>query len=157
MPRDPRRVVRRTPEPDPVYNSTLVSKFINNIMRRGKKSLAQRLFYRALGIVEHRTKQEPIKVFEKAVQNVLPTLKVKSRRVGGATYQVPVEVRPEEKYALAMRWIIQSTKERGGKDFSGKLATELIDAANNTGASIKKRDDTHKMAEANKAFASFRW
>jgi len=157
MPRDSRRVVRRTPEPDPVYNSTLVSKFINNIMRRGKKSLAQRCFYRALALVEQRTKQEPIKVFEKAVQNALPTLKVKSRRVGGATYQVPVEVRPEEKYALAMRWIISAAKERGGKDFSGKLAAELIDAANGAGTSIKKRDDTHKMAEANKAFASFRW
>ena len=121
MPRDSRKVERRTPEPDPVFGSTLVSKFINNIMRKGKKSLAQRLFYRALAIVEQRTKQEPIKVFEKAIQNVLPTLKVKSRRVGGATYQVPIEVRPEEKYALAMRWIIAATRSRGGKDFASKL------------------------------------
>ena len=157
MPRDPRKVERRTPKPDPVYNSTLVSKFINNIMRRGKKSIAQRLFYRSLAIIEQRTKQEPIKVFEKAIQNVLPSLKVKSRRVGGATYQVPVEVRPEERYALAMRWIINAAKDRGGKEFSGKLAAELIDAANNAGTSVKKRDDTHKMAEANKAFATFRW
>lgn len=157
MPRDSRKVVKRTPEPDPVYNSTLVSKFINCIMRRGKKSTAQKLFYRALSLIEQRTKQEPIKIFEKGIQNVLPTLKVKSRRVGGATYQVPVEVRPEERYALAMRWMIEAARSRGGKDFSSKLAAELIDAANGAGASIKKRDDTHKMAEANKAFASFRW
>jgi small subunit ribosomal protein S7 len=157
MPRDPRRVTKRTPEPDPVYNSTLVSKFINNIMRRGKKSLAQRLFYRSLAIVEQRAKQDPIKVFEKAIQNALPTIKVKSRRVGGATYQVPVEVRPEERYALAMRWIINAAKDRGGKEFSGKLAAELMDAANGAGTAVKKRDDTHRMAEANKAFASFRW
>jgi small subunit ribosomal protein S7 len=157
MPRDPRKVIKRTPEPDPVYNSTLVSKFINCIMRRGKKSTAQKLFYRSLALIEQKTKQEPIKIFEKGIQNVLPTLKVKSRRVGGATYQVPVEVRPEERYALAMRWIIDAARARGGKDFSGKLAAELIDAANGAGSSIKKRDDTHKMAEANKAFASFRW
>lgn len=157
MPRDPRRVIRRTPEPDPVYNSTLVSKFINNIMIKGKKSTAQKLFYKALATIEQRTKQEPIKIFEKAVQNVLPTLRIKSRRVGGATYQVPVEVRPEERYALAMRWIITSTRERSGKEFPSKLAAELIDAANGAGASVKKRDDTHRMAESNKAFASFRW
>jgi len=157
MPRDPRKVIKRTPEPDPVYNSTLVSKFINCIMRRGKKSTAQKLFYRSLALIEQKTKQEPIKIFEKGIQNVLPTLKVKSRRVGGATYQVPVEVRPEERYALAMRWIIDAARARGGKDFSGKLAAELMDAANGAGSSIKKRDDTHKMAEANKAFASFRW
>jgi len=157
MPRDPRKVIKRTPEPDPVYNSTLVSKFINCIMRQGKKSVAQKLFYRSLSLIEQRTKQEPIKIFEKGIQNVLPALKVKSRRVGGATYQVPVEVRPEERYALAMRWIIDAARARGGKDFSSKLAAELIDAANGAGSSVKKRDDTHKMAEANKAFASFRW
>jgi small subunit ribosomal protein S7 len=157
MPRDKRTVTKRTPEPDPVYGSTLVSKFINNVMRCGKKSTAQRLFYTSLAIIENRTQKEPIKVFEQAIQNVLPTLKVKSRRVGGATYQVPVEVRPEERYALAMRWLINATKARGGKNFSSKLAAELIDAANGTGTSVKKRDDTHKMAEANKAFASFRF
>jgi small subunit ribosomal protein S7 len=157
MPRDPRTVVKRVPEPDPVYGSTLVSKFINNIMRMGKKSTAQRLFYMALAIVEKRTGKEPIKVFESAIQNALPSLKVKSRRVGGATYQVPVEVRPEERYALAMRWLINAAKARGGKDFSSKMAAELIDAANGVGTSVKKRDDTHKMAEANKAFASFRF
>ena len=157
MPRDPRKVVKRTPEPDPVYNSTLVSKFINNIMRHGKKSVAQKLFYTALVLVEQRTKQEPIKIFEKAIQNVIPGIKTTSRRVGGSTYQVPVEVRPEERYALAMRWMINAARARGGKGFSQKLAGELIDAANGTGASIKKRDDTHKMAESNKAFASFKW
>ena len=157
MPRDPRKVVKRTPEPDPVYGSTLVSKFVNNLMFKGKKSLAQRIFYSSLGIIEQRTGQEPIKVFEQAIQNCLPTLKVKSRRVGGSTYQVPVEVRPEERYALAMRWIITCSRARGGKEFAGKLAAELMDAAGNTGNSIKKRDDVHKMAEANKAFASFRW
>ena len=157
MPRDPRRVERRTPEPDPVYGSTLVSKFINNIMEKGKKSLAQRLFYQALSIVEQKTQKEPIKVFEAAIQNCLPTLKVKSRRVGGSTYQVPTEVRPDERYALAMRWMITSARDRGGKEFAGKLAAELIDAANGQGNSVRKRDDIHKMAEANKAFASFRW
>jgi small subunit ribosomal protein S7 len=157
MPRDPRKVVRRTPEPDPVYNSTLVSKFINNIMREGKKSLAQRLFYKSLLIIENRTKSEPIKVFEKALQNSLPQIRVKSRRVGGATYQVPVEVRPEERYALGMRWLINSAKSRGGRDFPSRLAGELIDASNGQGNAVKKKDETHKMAEANKAFASFRF
>ena len=157
MPRDPRKVVKRTPGPDPVFNSTLVSKFINCIMRKGKKSTAQKLFYRALALIEERTKSEPIKIFEKGIQNVVPGLKVKSRRVGGATYQVPVEVRPEERYALAMRWIITAARERGGKDFASRLAAELTDAANGAGSAIKKRDDTHRMAEANKAFASFRW
>jgi small subunit ribosomal protein S7 len=157
MPRDRRKVVRRTPDPDPVYNSTLVSKFINNIMRCGKKSLAQRLFYKSLMIIENRTKSEPIKVFEKALQNSLPGIRVKSKRVGGATYQVPVEVRPEERYALGMRWLINSAKNRGGKDFPGRLASELIDASNGQGAAVKKRDEVHKMAEANKAFASFRF
>ena len=108
-------------------------------------------------LVEQRTKQEPIKIFEKAMQNVLPTIKTKSRRVGGSTYQVPVEVRPEERYALGMRWMITAARSRSGKGFAQKLAAELIDAANGTGASVKKRDDTHKMAESNKAFASFKW
>lgn len=157
MPRDPRKVVKRTPAPDPVYGSVLVSKFINNIMRRGKKSTAQRLFYTTLAHIEQRTGDEPIKVFEKAIQNTLPTLEVKSRRVGGATYQVPIEVRPERRYALAMRWLLNAAKARGGKTFSIKLAAELMDAANGAGTAIKKRDDAHKMAEANKAFASFRW
>jgi small subunit ribosomal protein S7 len=157
MPRDSRKVVKRTPMPDPVYGSTLVSKFINNIMRRGKKSTAQRIFYRTLMNIEQRTGGEPIKVFEKAIQNVLPTVEVKSRRVGGSTYQVPIEVRPERRYALAMRWLLNAAKTRSGKSFVVKLSQELMDAANGTGTAIKKRDDSHKMAEANKAFASFRW
>jgi len=157
MPRDPRKVEKRTPAPDPVYGSTLVSKFINNIMRRGKKSLAQRLFYLSLMEIEKKTGGEPIKVFERAIQNALPTLEVKSRRVGGATYQVPVEVRPERRYALAMRWLLNAARARNGRTFSYKLAAELMDAANGTGTTIKKRDDSHKMAEANKAFASFKF
>jgi small subunit ribosomal protein S7 len=157
MPRDSRKVEKRTPAPDPVYGSTLVSKFINNIMRRGTKSLAQRLFYLSLMEIEKKTGGEPIKVFERAIQNALPTLEVKSRRVGGATYQVPVEVRPERRYALAMRWLLNAARARNGRTFSYKLAAELMDAANGTGTTIKKRDDSHKMAEANKAFASFKF
>jgi len=157
MPRDPRKVAKRTPAPDPVYGSVLVSKFINNIMRRGKKSTAQRIFYMSLANIEQKVGSEPIKIFEKAIQNTLPTLEVKSRRVGGSTYQVPIEVRPERRYALAMRWLLNAAKTRSGKTFSVKLAAELLDAANGTGTAIKKRDDAHKMAEANKAFASFRF
>ncbi len=159
MPRDPRKVKRFTPSPDPVFGSVLVAKFINNLMRRGKKSVSQRLFYEALAIIEKRNKgAEPgLKVFEKAIQNCLPLLEVKSRRVGGGTYQVPVEVRPERRYTLAMRWIIQYAKQRPGKTFSEKLAAEVMDAAKGTGGAIKKRDDTYKMAEANRAFASYRW
>ncbi|MDQ3024663.1 MAG: 30S ribosomal protein S7, partial [bacterium] len=151
MPRDPRKVVKRTPAPDPVYGSVLVSKFINNIMRKGKKSTAQRIFYMSLANIEQKVGSEPIKIFEKAIQNTLPTLEVKSRRVGGSTYQVPIEVRPERRYALAMRWLLIAAKVRGGKSFSVKLAAELLDASNGAGAAIKKRDDAHKMAEANKA------
>jgi small subunit ribosomal protein S7 len=157
MPRDSRKVEKRTPMPDPVYGSTLVSKFINNIMRRGKKSTAQRIFYHCLANIEAKVGGEPIKIFEKAIQNALPTVEVKSRRVGGATYQVPIEVRPERRYALAMRWLLNGARGRGGKTFVHKLSAELMDAANGMGSAIKKRDDSHKMAEANKAFATFRW
>jgi small subunit ribosomal protein S7 len=142
---------------DPVYNSKLVAKFINNIMERGKKSLAQRIFYRTLEIIQNKYKQEPLETFEKAIKNLLPTLEVKSRRVGGATYQVPVEVRPERKYALAMRWVLAYARQKPGRTFAEKLASELLDAANGVGSSIKKKEDTHKMAEANKAFSQFRW
>ena len=142
---------------DPVYNSKLVAKFINNIMERGKKSLAEKVFYRALEIIQTKYKQEPLETFEKAIKNLLPTLEVKSKRVGGATYQVPVEVRPERKYALAMRWVLAYARQKPGRTFSEKLASELLDAANGVGASIKKKEDTHKMAEANKAFSQFRW
>ncbi len=159
MPRDPRKVHRHPLKPDPIYGSVLVAKFVNSIMRCGKRSVAQKLFYGALEIIEKRNKgdESPLKVFERAIQNCLPTLEVKSRRVGGATYQVPVEVRPERRYALAMRWLIQYAKQRHGRSFSEKLAGELMDAAKGTGGAVKKRDDTHKMAEANRAFASYRW
>jgi small subunit ribosomal protein S7 len=156
----PRRKIteRRTIQPDPRYNSALVSKFTNGIMERGKKSLAQDIFYGAMDIIEQQIKDaEPIEVFDKAMEMVRPKVEVKSRRVGGATYQVPVEVRPERRNALAIRWIISFAKARPGKTMSEKLAAELLDAYNERGGSVKKRDDTHRMAEANKAFAHYRW
>lgn len=156
----PRRKIteKHTIYPDPRYNSMLVTKFTNGIMETGKKSLAQRIFYGAMDIIEQQvTDQEPIAVFDKAMEKVRPKVEVKSRRVGGATYQVPVEVRPERRNALAIRWIIGFAKSRSGKSMSEKLAAELMDAYNDRGASVKKRDDTHRMAEANKAFAHYRW
>ncbi len=155
----PRRrvVVKREILPDPKYKSVLVAKFINCIMRRGKKSLAERILYRALEIIKERTKEDPLKIFEKSINNVKPVLEVRSRRVGGATYQVPTEVRPERRTALAIRWLISYAKERAEKSMEEKLAAELIDAANNRGGAIKKKEDVHKMAEANKAFAHYRW
>jgi small subunit ribosomal protein S7 len=156
MPRR-KRPVKREVLPDPKFQSVLVTKFINSIMRRGKKSLAETIFYRAIDIIEQKTGQKGLEVFEKAVENVKPLLEVKSRRVGGATYQVPVEVRPERRQSLAIRWIISNARARSEKTMAEKLAAELIAASKNEGASIKKREDTHKMAEANKAFAHFRW
>ena len=156
----PRRKIteRRTIQPDPRYNSVLVSKFTNGIMERGKKSVAQDIFYGAMDIIDQQVKDaEPIAVFDKAMEMVRPKVEVKSRRVGGATYQVPVEVRPERRNALAIRWIISFAKARPGKTMSEKLAAELLDAYNERGGSVKKRDDTHRMAEANKAFAHYRW
>ncbi len=154
-----RRAIERRPvDPDPRYNSVLVSKFTNGIMERGKKSLAQRIFYDAMDIVGERVKdEEPLVVFEEAMEKVRPKVEVKSRRVGGATYQVPMEVRQTRRNALAIRWIIGFARSRSGKSMSEKLAAELIDAYNNRGAAVKKRDDTHRMAEANKAFAHYRW
>jgi small subunit ribosomal protein S7 len=143
--------------PDPKYHSTLVSRFISNLMRRGKKTVAQKILYDAFAVIEEKLKKPPLEVFNKAMDNVKPELEVKSRRVGGATYQVPVEVRPERRIALAIRWIITYAKGRHGKSMSEKLAEELIDAYNNTGSSIKKMEDTRKMAEANKAFAHYKW
>ena len=143
---------------DPRFNSVLVSKFTNGLMLDGKKSLARRLFYDAMGVIESKvTEEEPLIVFETAMENVRPRVEVKSRRVGGATYQVPIEVRPERRNALAIRWIIGFAKSRSGQSMSDKLAAEILDAFNNRGAAVKKRDDTHKMAEANKAFAHYRW
>ena len=156
MPRR-REVPKRYVLPDPKYNSKLAAKFINNLMRRGKKSLAEQVLYGALDLMEQRSKQDPLDMFHKALENVRPVVEVKSRRVGGATYQVPVEVRYERRDALAMRWIINYAKGRSEKTMVQKLAGELMDAAQGRGGSIKKREDTHRMAEANKAFAHYRW
>ena len=155
----PRRgqVLKRKVLPDPKYHDRLVMKFVNNLMHRGKKSLAERIFYGAMDVIEQRTREDPLKLFKRAMDNVKPVIEVKARRVGGATYQVPVEIRPQRRTALAMRWLITYARARGEKTMMERLAAELIDAANNRGSSIKKREDTHKMAEANKAFAHYRW
>lgn len=156
----PRRKIieKRQVAPDPRYNSVLVSKFTNGIMECGKKSVAQRIFYDAMDIVASRvTDADPLTVFEEAMDKVRPKVEVKSRRVGGATYQVPMEVRQTRRNALAIRWIISFARSRSGKSMSEKLAAEFMDAYNNRGAAVKKRDDTHRMAEANKAFAHYRW
>ncbi len=155
----PRRgvVVRREILPDPVYNSQLVTKFINSVMKQGKKTVAEKIFYGALDMIGERTGDDPLKLFKRAVENTKPQVEVKSRRVGGSTYQVPVEVRPERQLSLALRWLIGYAQQRHEKTMVEKLAGELLDAANNRGGAIKKRDDTHRMAEANKAFAHYRW
>ncbi|KDR94308.1 small subunit ribosomal protein S7 [Peptoclostridium litorale DSM 5388] len=150
-------VPKRVITPDPMYNSQLVSKLINSIMVDGKKGKAQQVVYGALDIIKEKTGEEPIEVFEKAMNNIMPVLEVKARRVGGANYQVPVEVRPERRVTLGLRWLVNYTRARGEKGMVEKLAKELMDAANSTGASVKKKEDTHKMAEANKAFAHYRW
>jgi small subunit ribosomal protein S7 len=154
-----RRTVERRPiDPDARFNSVLVAKFTNGLMERGKKSLAQRIFYDAMDAVQDKIKEDdPLTVFEGAMENVRPRVEVKSRRVGGATYQVPMEVRQTRRNALAIRWIINFSKSRSGKSMAEKLAAELIDAFNNRGSAVKKKDDTHRMAEANKAFAHYRW
>ncbi|MGZ3577530.1 MAG: 30S ribosomal protein S7 [Syntrophales bacterium] len=156
MPRR-REIAKREVIPDPKYNNKLVARFINCLLRKGKKSIAESMFYGAFDIIEKRTKEQPVEVFEKAVSNVKPLIEVKSRRVGGSTYQVPTEVVPERRVALAIRWLILHAKERAEKTMKEKLAAELIDAANNRGASVKKRESVHKMAEANKAFAHYRF
>jgi small subunit ribosomal protein S7 len=150
-------VKKRPITPDPIYNSQLVSKFINMVLRRGKKSLAQKIVYNAFKIIEEKTNESPLTVFKKALENVRPHLAVRSRRVGGATYQVPMEVPEERGISLAMRWIISFAKAQKGKPMQEKLAHEILNALNNTGPSVKKKEDTHKMAEANKAFAHYRW
>ncbi|MCK4326400.1 30S ribosomal protein S7 [bacterium] len=156
MPRR-RRAGRRKIAPDPKYKSTLVTKFINGLMRRGKKSVAEHIFYKSMDIIEQKMKQPPLNIFNQAMDNVKPVLEVKSRRVGGATYQVPVNVRPDRRSALAIRWILQFAKSRKGLPMDERLARELMDASRREGASIKKKEDTHRMAEANKAFAHYRW
>ena len=143
--------------PDPVYNNVVLAKFINQIMLDGKKSTAERIVYGAFDKIKEQTGEEPLEVFEKAMNNIMPVLEVKAKRIGGANYQVPVEVRPERRQTLGLRWLTKYTRARGERTMAERLAKELMDAANNTGASVKKKEDTHKMAEANKAFAHFRW
>lgn len=151
------RVERREVPPDPKYNDVLLQKFINCVMRKGKKSVAEKIVYGALDIIKDRTKDDPLKIFKQAVENVKPVLETRPRRVGGATYQVPIEVRPERRTSLAIRWIIQYARERNERTMKERLAAELLDAFHNRGAAIKKKEDTHRMAEANKAFAHYRW
>jgi small subunit ribosomal protein S7 len=148
---------KRRIDPDVKYGDRILAKFISVIMRRGKKSTAERIIYGALTEIERKEKDDPIKIFKKALENVKPVVEVKSRRVGGATYQVPVEIKPDRRNALAMRWMVLYAKERGDKTMMAKLAAEIIDAANQRGGAIKKREEVHKMAEANKAFAHYRW
>ena len=152
-----RRAVKRDILPDPIYNSKVLSKFINQIMLDGKKGKAQTIVYGSFDIIKEKTGQDAMEVFEKAISNVKPSLEVKSRRVGGANYQVPIEVRPDRALALAFRWLADASRKRSGKGMAINLANELIDASNETGGAFKKREDTHKMAEANKAFAHYRW
>ena len=152
-----RVVIKRESLPDPVYKSKLVAKFINALMIKGKKSLAQSILYKSFGIIEEKSKEDPLALFQKALNNVKPVVEVKSRRVGGSTYQVPTEVRPSRSQALSIRWIISFARSRGEKSMPAKLAGELMDAANGRGAAFKKKEDTHRMAEANKAFAHYRW
>jgi len=156
MPRR-REVPKREALPDPLYGSTLITKFINCMMLRGKKSTSEHIFYGALDAIKERAKEDPVKVFKKALDSVKPLLEVKSRRVGGATYQVPVEVSQDRRTSLAIRWIISNARARSEKTMRERLAGEILDASNNRGGAIKKREDTHRMAEANKAFAHYRW
>lgn len=152
-----RRAVKRDVLADPIYNSKLVTKIINTIMKDGKKGIAQTIFYDAMDIVKEKTNQEPMDVLNKALENISPALEVKSRRVGGANYQVPIEVKADRKQALGIRWLINYARLRGGHSMAENLANEIIDASNGTGAAVKKREETHRMAEANKAFAHYRW
>ena len=152
-----RRAEKRDVLADPIYNSKVVTKLINTIMKDGKRGLAQKIFYGAMDIVKEKTNQEPMDVLNKALENIMPQLEVKTRRVGGANYQVPVEVKPERKQALGLRWLINYARLRGGHSMAENLANEIIDASNGTGAAVKKREETHRMAEANKAFAHYRW
>ncbi|MFC4620239.1 30S ribosomal protein S7 [Camelliibacillus cellulosilyticus] len=148
---------RRDVLPDPIYNSKLVTRLINRIMKDGKKGRAQSILYHSFDIIRERTNQDPMEVFDQALKNVMPVLEVKARRVGGSNYQVPVEVRPERRTTLGLRWLVNYARLRGEKTMVERLAAEIIDASNNTGAAVKKREDTHKMAEANRAFAHYRW
>jgi len=155
----PRRgqISKRDVLPDPLYGSKLITKLINNIMLDGKKGVAQRIVYDALEIVQNKSGNDPLESFQKALENIMPTLEVKARRVGGSTYQVPMEVRPERRQTLGLRWLITYSRNRGERTMAERLAGEILDAINNTGSAVKKREDTHKMAEANKAFAHYRY
>lgn len=155
----PRRgaVVKRERTPDPVYNSDLVARFMNSIMKKGKKSIAEKVFYSAMDTISEKLKKDPMVVFNQALENVMPILEVRPRRVGGATYQVPCEVRKDRRIALGIRWILTNARKRSGRTMNEKLAAELMDAFQGIGASVKRREDTHKMAEANKAFAHYKW
>ncbi|GGE01093.1 MULTISPECIES: 30S ribosomal protein S7 [Paenibacillus] len=150
-------VTKRDVLPDPLYNSKLVTRLINRIMLDGKRGVAATILYDAFKLINERTGSEPMEVFEAAIKNIMPVLEVKARRVGGSNYQVPIEVKPERRTALGLRWLVNYSRNRGEKTMEERLAAEIIDASNNTGASVKKREDTHKMAEANKAFAHYRW
>ncbi|CAM3975458.1 30S ribosomal protein S7 [Cohnella lubricantis] len=150
-------VPKRDVLPDPVYNSKLVTRLVNRIMIDGKKGVAQQLLYNAFDLIRDRSGKDPMEVFEAAIKNIMPVLEVKARRVGGANYQVPIEVKPERRTSLGLRWLVNYSRTRGEKTMEERLAAEIMDAANNTGAAVKKREDTHKMAEANKAFAHYRW
>ncbi|MDO5085506.1 MAG: 30S ribosomal protein S7 [Erysipelotrichaceae bacterium] len=151
------KVSKREVLPDPMYSSKVVTKLINKVMLDGKKGTSQRIVYGAFDLIKERTDQDPLEVFEKAMSNIMPVLEVKARRVGGANYQVPIEVRADRRETLGLRWLVRYSRLRGEKGMTEKLAKEIMDAANNTGASVKKREDTHKMAEANRAFAHYRW
>jgi small subunit ribosomal protein S7 len=151
------RAEKREINPDPKFGNVVLSKFMNSVMHAGKKSVAEQIVYGALDIIERKTKQNPVGVFEQALDNVMPSIEVRSRRVGGATYQVPVEVRTSRRQALGIRWIILAARERNEKTMTERLSAELLDASNNRGSAVKKREDTHKMAEANRAFSHYRW
>ncbi len=155
----PRRghVVRRRVLPDPIYNSEMAARLINKIMMDGKKGLAERVFYEAMDGIRERTGRDPLEVLETAIKNVMPFLEVRPRRVGGATYQVPMEVRPERRLSVGLRWLVEAARGRGERSMVDRLAGEIMDAANNTGAAVRKREETHRMAEANRAFAHYRW
>ncbi len=150
-------IPKRDVLPDPIYNDKVVTKLVNNIMQKGKKGIAQKICYEAFDIIKEKTGKDPLEVFEQALNNIMPVLEVKARRVGGATYQVPMEVRPERRQALGLRWLTSYSRARGERTMRERLAAEILDATNNLGGAYKKKEDTHKMAEANKAFAHYRW
>ena len=152
-----RRAVKRDVLPDAIYNSKVVTKLINAVMLDGKKGTSEKIIYEAFDIIKEKTGKDPVEVFEAAMENIMPLLEVKSRRVGGSNYQVPIEVRPDRRQTLGLRWLVNYAKNRSGRGMANKLANEIMDAANGVGGAVKKREDTHKMAEANKAFAHFRW